>query len=352
MYNMDNTNSHVSVVSQHTFINHTGNMTVPSSVAYESTQSGCAGFRTFCNDYDCRPDGFMRDSPATSHSGWDFGGHYSSSQFVCQPPGHFSNTVPPALANTSNDRDLYSYQTYSPQYRSGIQCAPFSSQRHCFEAPANTENDAAVQRKRDVQWVECFSRNTKNPTNVPQKRKNFKSDLKPVLYRAARLVTQLHNFCNTLGTKVSDSKLWTDFYTQALHTKKEVEDAFSIIDCGDFGAWKRRLHRNAERRTRKLQKDAEKRRQEDISKKEAVIDAWRLRHIRGVEEKKKVKRLKSKYCMFIFTHTFTVMCIYNICDLYIKINYQSNIWTHLSHLMVVNFHDYLHCRLSLKASEL
>lgn len=308
--NMDNTNAHVSVVSQHTFFNHPGNMMVPPNVAYESTQSGHAGFRTFCHDYDCRPDGFMRDVAATSHSGWDFGGHYSSPQFVCQPTGHFSNAVPPALGNTSNDRDLYSYQTYSPQYRSGIQasqCAPFSSQRHCFDAPAKTENDAALQRNRDCQWVGCFSRNTKKPTNVPKKQKKFKSDLKPVLYRVARLVTQLHNFCNSLGNNVSDRKLWTDFYSQALHTKKEVEDTFAIINCGDVGAWKRTLHRNAERRTRKLQKDAEKQRQEDISKKEAVIDAWRLRHIRGVEERKKVKK---KYIYIVYLPIHLHLCVY------------------------------------------
>ncbi|XP_011607887.2 programmed cell death protein 7 isoform X2 [Takifugu rubripes] len=297
---MDNRNPYDSVVNQHTFMNHTGNVMIPSSAAYEATQSDGAALRTFCPDYECRPDGFVHDAAATSHSGWDFQGLYSSSQYFCQPIGHFSNAVPPALGNTNNDRDFY--QTHNQQYRSAFQtspCVPFSSPRQWVEdheqsygARVTAENDAAMQRKRDFRWVRCFSRNTEKPSHVPRKRKNSKSDFKPVLYTVAQLVTQLDAVCNTLRTNVSDGDLWTVSYNQALHIKKELEDKCALIDCGDFKAWKRKLHRNAERRTRKQRHDAEKRRLEHISEKEAVIDAWRLRHIRGVEEKKKERELK------------------------------------------------------------
>lgn len=321
--NMDNTNTYESVASQHSFSNHTGNMIVQSGVGYESTQSDRAALRTFFNDYGCRPDGFMHNVAATAQSGGDFRGLYSSSQFVCQPTGHFSNVVPPTLVNTYNDRDL-SYQTYNPQYRSGLQtspCVPFSTPRQLRQwgedrqqshgAPARTESDAAIQRKRDSQWVKCFTRNRNNPTNVPQKRKKLKSDLKPVLYRVAQLVTQLDTFCNTLRTNINDCDVWTDSYTEALNLKKELEDKFAVIDCVHFDAWKRKLHRNAERRTRKKQQDAEKRRQERISEKEAVIDAWRLRQIRSVEEKKKVTPVKKQNLaiyLYIHTHAFVYVC--------------------------------------------
>lgn len=310
---MDNRNPYDSVVNQHSFINHTGNVMIPSSAAYEATQSDGAALRAFCPNYDCRPDGFVHDAAAaaaTSHSGWDFQGLYSSSQYFCQPIGHFSNAVPPALGNTSNDRDFY--QTHSQQYRSAFQtspCVPFPSPRQWVEdheqnhgAPAMAENDAAMQRKRDFRWVRCFSRNTKKPS-VLRKRKNSKSDFKSVLYAVAQLVTQLDAVCNTLRTNVSDGDLWMVSYNQALHIKKELEDKFAIIDCGDFKAWKRKLHRNAERRTRKQRHDAEKRRLERISEKEAVIDAWRLRHIRGVEEKKKVNKVKN----LVYLHTCRVL---------------------------------------------
>lgn len=323
--NMDNTNMYNSVVSQQTFSNHTGNMVVQSSVGYESTQSDRAALRTFFNNYGCRPDGFMHDVAATSQSGGDFRGLYPPSPFVCQPTGHFSNVVPPALVNTYNDRDL-SYQTYSSQYRSSLQTSPrvpFSTPRQSRQwggdrgqshgAPARTESDAAIQRKRDSQWVRCFSRNRNKPTDVLQKRKKFKSDLKPVLYRVAQLVTQLDTFCSTLGTNISDCDVWMDSYTEALNLKKELEDKFSIIDCVDFDAWKRTLRRNAERRTRKKQQDAEKRREERISEKEAVIDAWRLRQIRGVEEKKKVTPVKEQN-LAVYSHTRAIVYVCTVAE--------------------------------------
>lgn len=301
--NMDNINAYDSVVSQQTFSNHTGNMMVQSSVGYESTQSDRAPLRTFFNDYGYRPDGFMHDVAATSQSGGDFRGLYPPSPFACQPTGHFPSLLPPT--HTYSDRNL-SYQTYSPQYRPGLQtspCVPFSAPRPSGQwgedreqsrgAPARTESAAALQRKRDSQWVRCFARNRNKPTDVPLKRKKLKSDFKPVLYRVAQLVTQLDTFCNTLRANISDCDGWTDSYTEALKLKKELEDKFARIDCGDFDAWKSKLHRNAERRTRKKQQDAAKRRQERNSEKEAVIDAWRLRQIRAVEEKKKVTPVKT-----------------------------------------------------------
>lgn len=298
-FNMDNTNAYDSVVSQHTFLNHTGNMI---GAAYDSTQADGAGFRTFFGDYNCRPDGFIHDVAATSHPGGGFQGLYSSPQYVCPPSGHFPNVTPPMLVNTHNDRDLYSYQSYSPQYRPGLQtppCVPFSGLRQSRQwgeereqshgAPARTENDADIQRKRDIQWIRSFTRN-RNASADPPKPKNVDSDFKPVLYRAAQLITELEACCRTLATCVSDCDAWTDSHSQALSLKKELEDKFAVIDCGDFDKWKRKLHRKAERRrSRKEQQDAERQRQERISEKEAAIDAWRLRRIRGVEEKKKVK---------------------------------------------------------------
>lgn len=308
--NMDNRNPYDSVVNQHTFINHTGSVMIQSSAAYEATQSDGAALRAFCPNYDCRPDGFVHDAAAaTSHSGWDFQGLYSSSQYFCQPIGHFSNAVPPAMGNTCNDRDFY--QTHNQQYRFQTSpCVPFPSPRQWVEdheqshgAPATAENDAAMQRKRDFRWVRYFSRNAEKPSNLPRKRKNLKSDFKPVLYTVAELVTQLDAVCNTLRTNVSDGDLWTVSYNQALHIRKELEDKFATIDCGDFKAWKRKLHRNAERRTRKQRHDAENWRLEHISEKEAVIDAWRLRRIRGVEEKKKVNMVKN----LVYLHTCRVL---------------------------------------------
>lgn len=306
--NMDNTNAYHSVVSQQTFTNHTGSVMLQSSVAYEETQPDRASLRTFFNDYGCRPDGFM-----SCQSGGDFRGLCSSSPFVSQYTPCFPGVLPPPLVNTYNDRNLY--QTY----RSGLQsspCVPFSTARQLRQwaedreqshgAPARAETDGAIQRKRDSQWLRCFLRNRNKPTNIPQKRKKLKSHFKPVLYRAAQLLAQLDTFCDTLRTNINECDVWTDSYTEALNLKKELEDKWAIIDCGDFDAWKRKLRRNAERRSRKKQQDAEKRRQELISEKEAAIDAWRLRQIRGVEEKKKVTPVKKAKHGFVLVYSHTV----------------------------------------------
>uniref|UniRef100_H3C727 Programmed cell death 7 n=1 Tax=Tetraodon nigroviridis TaxID=99883 RepID=H3C727_TETNG len=159
-------------------------------------------------------------------------------------------------------------------------------------APARTESEAAIQKKRDSQWVRCFLRNRNKPTDALQKRNKLKYGLKAGLYRVAELLTQLGTVCDKLRSSVNDCDVWTESYTDALDLKKELEDNLAAIDCEDLNAWKRKLQRNAERRTRRKRQDAEKRRQERISEKEAVIDAWRLRQIRSVEEKKKERELK------------------------------------------------------------
>lgn len=282
----------------------------------QSTQSDRTGLKTFFNDYGCRPDGYMHDIAATSQSGGDFRGLYPSSQFVCQPSGHFSNVVPPTLVNTYN-RNL-PYNTYSSQYGAGLQtspCVPFSTPRQSRQwgedgpqshgAPARTGSEAAIQKKRDSQWVRCFLRNRNKPTDALQKRNKLKYDLKAGLYRVAELLTQLGTVCDKLRSSVNDCDVWTESYTDALDLKKELEDNLAAIDCEDLNAWKRKLQRNAERRTRRKQQDAEKRRQERISEKEAVIDAWRLRQIRSVEEKKKVKLDKMQHVAVVHTQVYT-----------------------------------------------
>lgn len=310
-YNMDNTNAYDSVVSRHTFINHAGNMI---GAAYDSTQADGAGFRNFLGDYNCRPDGFIHDVAATSHPGGEFQGLYSSPPYVCPPSGRFSNVTPPMLVNPHSDR--YSYQSYRPGLQTPA-CAPFPGLRQWGEdrgAPARTENDADIQRKRDIQWVRSFTRNKSASANPP-KPKSVDRDFKAVVYRAARLVAQLDACCRTLAACASDSDAWTGSHSQALRLKKELEDTFAILDCGDFDEWKSKLHRKAERRRRrKQQQDAERQRQERISEKEAAIDAWRLRRIRGVEEKKKVKYVHhiNTWSIYLCSHAaMYLLCLRN-----------------------------------------
>lgn len=293
----------------------------------QSTQSDRPALKTFFNDYGCRPDGFLHDVAGTCQPGGDFRGLYPASQFVCQPTGHFSNVAPPTPLNTYNDRSL-PYRTYSSPYGPGLQTsprAPFCPPKQSRQwgegweqghgAPARTESDAALQRKRDSQWLSGFLRNRNKPTDVPRKQKTFKSDFRPVLYGISQLLAQLDTFCHKLKIGINDGDAWADSYTHASNLKKELEDKCALIDCEDFGAWKRKLQSNAGRRSRRKQRDAGKRRQERISEKEAVIDAWRLRQVRDVEEKKKVPPVKKQNAaMHLYMRAQRHVCAHALCQ--------------------------------------
>lgn len=293
---MDHTNTYDPAAGQHSFMNHTGHMMLPSGAAYGSAQPERGAMRTLFGDLD-RSAGPMLDGG----SGGPLRGLYPSPPFACRPA----------------DRGFYPYPSYLPQQYGPRVPTPFPGPRQPRPDPgARAESDAAAQRRRDVQWVEAFTRDRPHhhPLSSGGPGKSPGPDLKLMVCRAAQLIDQLEGLCGDLRTHVGDPGVWTDAHVRAMDVRKELEDAFAAIDGVDVDAWKTKMRRRSGRRTRKHRLEAERRRRERISEKEAAIDAWRLRHIRGVEEKKKVQRsnmvsASSAWRILPPTYVFYMVCI-------------------------------------------
>ncbi|KAM9367078.1 programmed cell death protein 7 [Symphorus nematophorus] len=339
---MDNTYQHAPSDNQQPPVYHGGYLQTPytanrapPSGAPEPTQPELSAPRWAPSPgYDAQPYGFRSDFPASSPvggggGGGGFGGppfappygfdpSVPPPPFGCPPPGHFPHMVPPAPVNTYSSRGPPAFQTFPPQFGPGSQAAqyePDSSQRR-YEDSSETgalvpqrgqdhhpspEDETVLQRKQDQQWIRRFLQSRDRPSRTPQTQQHQSScvpELRQTLYRAAQLVSQLAETCETLRDTVEDECVWTDSYLKALKVKTELQDRLSVLsDSTSLDKWKSKLSRIAQRRAwrlraRRQQQLEDKQREEDISEKEAAIDKWRQQQIRQVEEKKKEQELK------------------------------------------------------------
>lgn len=297
----------------------------PSSADHEQPDHTAARWAS-SQGYDGHPYGFRCDFPAPSPGGGGFGGPHLAlpygfdpsvppPPFGCPPPGHFPNMVPSAPVNTYSSRGA-SFDAFSPQFRPGPQAARYDSgqrQQHEYEGlsesgahdrspgPATrAEDETAIQRRQDQQWLRRFLQSRDTPSKTPQTPQTQQPqhscvpDLREALYRAAQLVSQLAQSCETLKDNVEDESVWTDSYLTALNVKRELQDQLPVLsDSPGLERWKAKLSRVAKRRARRLRarkgwQMEEKEREDRISEKEAGIDKWRMQQIHQVEEKKKV----------------------------------------------------------------
>lgn len=306
----------------------------PPNIAHGPSQlDHIASSWTSSRGHNCRSYELTRDFGAPAPIGGGFDGfhsaHYvvepsSSSPFGCPPSGHFFNTVP-ASVDTHGNRNAFAFQTFSPQFSSAAQSyEPHSSQTqpkfgfqdysvtglpfcnslfpqrgevhdHTLGTTVRAEDEAVLQRKQDQQWLRRLlqSRNKIYKTPQSQQRYSSISELRQVLYSAAQLISQLDESCATLRTSADNHCAWKDSYIMALKVKRELQEKLTVIDLWNFDDWKTKLYRSTKRRARrhrerKVQQSVEEQRDTSISERHAVIDAWRLCHIRQVEEKKKV----------------------------------------------------------------
>ncbi len=309
---------------------YTANRPPPSSADHEPQQPDhSASLWASSQGYDGHPYGFRCDFPAPSPGGGGFGGprlalpygfdpSVPPPPFGCPPPGHFPSVVPTAPVNTYNSRGASTFEAFSQQFRPGPQTArydPAQRQQHEYEgfsesgAPSGcpqdrspgpttrAEDQTAIQRRQDQQWLRRFLQSRDNPSKIPQTPQPQHSrvpDLREALYRAAQLVSQLAQSCETLRSNVENESVWTDSYLKALDVKRELQDQLPVLtDRQRLESWKAKLARVAKRRARRLRarqalQMEEKQREDRISEKEAAIDKWRMQQIHQVEEKKKV----------------------------------------------------------------
>ncbi|XP_044056077.1 programmed cell death protein 7 [Siniperca chuatsi] len=323
---------------------YTANRPPPSGAAHEPTQPAhTASQWTPSRGYDGHPYGFRCDLPAPSPGGGGFGGpclafpygfdpSVPPPPFRCPPPGHFSNVAPTAPVNTYSSRGASALQTFTQHFGLGPQ-TPYdldSSQKLQHEredfsesgapfgcplfpprgkdhdrSPGTTtraEDETALQRRHDQQWLRRFlqsrDKTSKSPQSQQQQQHSGVPDRRQALYRAAQLVSQLAESCETLRDNIDNECVWTDSYLMALKVKRELQDKLTVLsDSECLNIWKAKLSRVAKRkarrlRARKLLQIEETQRQDRISEKEAAIDKWRMQQIHQVEEKKKEQELK------------------------------------------------------------
>lgn len=240
--------------------------------------------------------------------------------------------APTAPVNAYSSKGTF--QTFTPQFRSvpqTTQYEPDSSQKQLvhedfsesgapFDRPlldkehhrslgtgTRAEDETDLQRKQDQQWLRRFlqSRDKTSAVQKTQQQQQSRApELREALYRAAQLVSQLAESCETLRNNVENESSWTDSYLMSLNVKRELQDKLAALtDSWCLDSRKAKLSRVAKRRARRrraraLQQMEDKQSEERISEKEAAIDKWRMQQIRQVEEKKKVRLVDAKMYFF------------------------------------------------------
>ncbi|KAM6942717.1 programmed cell death protein 7 [Xenentodon cancila] len=290
--------------------------------------------------YDGHPYGLMSDFPAPHPGGACFvGPHFPPSfgfdptvpppPFGCPPPRHFPSQPPPAPVNAYGSAGGSTFPTVSqdfrvapPRYDSdrdpdrshrqyelyrdrGLlpSCHPPPQGRDISGPGTRPEDETALQRRRDRQWVARFLKSTVKTTVSPNTRQRQPSgtcvsSLRETLYGAAQLVSRLEELCHTLKHNQENESTWPSSYSMALHVKGELQDKMDILnDPKCLTRLKAKLSVIAQRRSRRLRARKELQMEEKLaeerrSEKEAAIDGWRLKQIQQVEEKKKEQELK------------------------------------------------------------
>ncbi|XP_076617152.1 programmed cell death protein 7 [Chaetodon auriga] len=309
----------------------------PLSAAHEPTQSDHTATRwTPSQGNDSYPYGFRSNFPAPSPGGPHFALPYGFDPsvppppFGCPPPGPLPHMVPRARINTYSSGGASTLQTVNQQFSVGYQNArydpDYSQKQQQYEyadfsgsgAPfgcslfpprgkdhdrslgtaTRAEDEITLQSKEDQQWLRRFLQSRDKTLKTPQTQQQHSciADLREALYRAAQLVSQMEESCETLRNNAENACVWTDSYLMALNMKKELQDKVTVLS-NSLDCWKAKLFRVSKRRTRrlrgrKLQQVEEKHREDHISEKEAAIDKWRMQQIHQVEEKKKEQELK------------------------------------------------------------
>lgn len=221
-----------------------------------------------------------------------------------------------------NSRAASTFEPFNPQFPPCPQTArydldPSQNQQRAYEgffesrallgctnrdggpgAATRPEDETALQRRQDLQWIGRFLQGRDKTPKTPQAEQpppnNSAPDPRAALYRAAELVSRLAKTCEALRNNVENECAWTDSYLMALKVKTELQEELQTLSDGErLGRLKAKLARVAKRRARRLRATKEFQieqnlREDRIAEKEAAINKWRLQQIQRVEEKKKV----------------------------------------------------------------
>ncbi|XP_034040294.1 programmed cell death protein 7 [Thalassophryne amazonica] len=225
------------------------------------------------------------------------------------PPYGFDPSVPPPafgfpIPGPFPPVPTVPVNTYRPSFQTQQavrEPAPFEPRTEALETPA--ENDAAVQREQDEQWVRHFLQSRGKPcegAKRPQQRRTTVSvcEFRELLYGAAQQLSQLSETCQLLKHNLDNDGVWTQSFLKALSVKRELQDKLSVLDDTEtLKQLKAKLSYGAKKKARRarakmLRQTEANHRELRSAEKEAMIDKWRMRQIQEVEEKKKERELK------------------------------------------------------------
>ncbi|KAK5874685.1 hypothetical protein PBY51_019612 [Eleginops maclovinus] len=343
---MDNTYHHASSETPQPPAYYAGYLEAPYTASFNRPPPGSATHQQTQPDqtaplwppgpgYDGNPYGYRCELPPPSPEGvlgfggprmplpYGFNPSIPPPPFDCAPPVHYPN----APVNTYSSRGVSSFQPFTGTQQYGacpqtarhdpgqkqLQFEGFSERGARFflqgmdhdrnsGETTQPEDEAALQRKQDQQWLGRFLQGKKKTSRTqlhPSPRSCAPAPgLREALTAAAQLVSRLEQSCETLRNSLEDESVWTDSYLLALNVKKELQDSFEVLsDSEGFASWKAKLSRVAKRRAQRLRARSrlqveEREREQLITEKEAAIDKWRMQKIHEVEEKKKERELK------------------------------------------------------------
>ncbi|XP_041640730.1 programmed cell death protein 7 [Cheilinus undulatus] len=229
--------------------------------------------------------------------------------FGYPPTGPFPGMEPPVPALNQQFRPDHQSAQYDPDTRQNPPLPPRNDNLNWNQGPPRrAEDEADLQKNQDQQWIRRFlqsrgktsrsSQIKEQPQSVPDLQPRCIPELRRALYRAAQLVSQLAETCESLRNSVQEDCMWARSYSEALKLKKELQDSLSVLGDGEnLAGWKTKLSQVAKRRSRRLRSRRllqleENQRAERSAEKEAGIDKWRLQQIQQVEEKKKEQEVK------------------------------------------------------------
>ncbi|XP_035483846.2 programmed cell death protein 7 [Scophthalmus maximus] len=233
--------------------------------------------------------------------------------FGCPPPRHFLNTFggPPQPLSDSGHHRQQEYDDFREAGVFGDRLLPPPPPPRCQDhdprpgaSPARPEDEAAFRRQQDAQWLRLFLQRRVKVSKGPQSPQHQRPrrvglpGLREALYGAAQLVSALEQSCRTLTDNVENDCLWTRDYLTVLSIKSELQDKVQRLRDGHgLKTLREQVSRVGRRRSRRrrtgdLLRQEETHRREVASEKEAAIDAWRMKQIRDVEERKKEQELK------------------------------------------------------------
>lgn len=310
----------------------------PAPAAHEPTHVDFSVSRwTPCQGYDAQSYGPWRNFTVPSPGVESVGGHRlpvlygyppNAPPFSRPPPGHVSDTVPSVSLNAYDQRGAAAFQAFDQQFRYNPRPTQYqlnnqTQQQHEYQdfnvsryppscprnlqqvenhdqrprATVSAEDEETLQKRQDQQWIRDFLQSRKQLSKRPQTQQpNSVPELRPTLYGAVQLVSQLKESCDKLGSNTNNESVWLDSFVIASRLKGELEGKLKLLESLNLDGRNSTLSRAAKRRARrlravKLQEMGERQREQRLLEKEAAIDTWRQQKIRQVEDKKKVNKL-------------------------------------------------------------